>query len=144
MEALVNSLKAVLADAYIYYFKAHSFHWNVEGPNFPQYHKLFGKVYTQLFEEIDLIGEHMRALAQYAPSSIAELIAPTTITEEIAPSDAITMVRKLSLTNDMFLITLMRAYQLAEDANELGLSNFLQDLIEKHQKTGWMLKATAK
>jgi DNA-binding ferritin-like protein len=42
------------------------------------------------------------------------------------------------------IATLMRAYKDAEDESELGVSNYLQDRIQAHQKHGWMLKATIK
>ena len=43
----------VLANTFCMYLLAQKYHWNVEGPNFSQYHALFGDLYEQLFEEID-------------------------------------------------------------------------------------------
>ena len=42
METLIEVMKKVLADTFALYLKAHNYHWNVEGPNFPQYHEFFG------------------------------------------------------------------------------------------------------
>lgn len=144
MNDLVNALKSALGDTFTFYFKAHTFHWNVQGPDFAQYHGLFDTAYNQAFAEIDTIAEHIRALDAFAPSSLAELRSSATISEEVGPSDAITMVKKLLSANDMLIITLLRAYKAAEDANEVGVSNFLQDTIDAHQKLGWMLRATTK
>jgi len=30
-EELITSMKKVLADTFVMYFKAHTYHWNVEG-----------------------------------------------------------------------------------------------------------------
>jgi DNA-binding ferritin-like protein len=38
----------------------------------------------------------------------------------------------------------MMAYKIAEEAGEIGVSNFLQDRVIQHQKHGWMLKSTLK
>jgi DNA-binding ferritin-like protein len=38
METLITQLKTILGTNFALYFKAHSFHWNIEGSNFPQYH----------------------------------------------------------------------------------------------------------
>jgi DNA-binding ferritin-like protein len=46
--------------------------------------------------------------------------------------------------NNVVLLSLMKAYKIAEDAGEIGVSNFLQDRVIAHQKHGWMLKSTLK
>ena len=46
---LVDQMKQVLASTFAFYLKAHNFHWNVEGPNFPQYHALFDTLYNELW-----------------------------------------------------------------------------------------------
>ena len=38
MDELIEQMKVALASTFAFYLKAHNFHWNVEGPNFPQYH----------------------------------------------------------------------------------------------------------
>ena len=43
--ALADAVTKVLADSFLFYFKAHSFHWNVVGNDFPEYHEFFGKIY---------------------------------------------------------------------------------------------------
>ena len=48
-------LKKLLANMFLMYFKAHSYHWNVEGPNFAQYHAFFGDLYTTLHGNFDII-----------------------------------------------------------------------------------------
>jgi starvation-inducible DNA-binding protein len=144
MNDLVNALKIVLGDSFSLYFKAHTFHWNVQGPDFKQYHLLFDDVYNQAFGDIDEIAEHIRALDAFAPSSVAELRSLSTIQEEVGPPDAMTMVRKLLSAVDLFEISLHKAYAAAEAASEVGVSNFLQDKIDAWKKTAWMLRATTR
>ena len=50
----------------------------------------------------------------------------------------------LVAANNMVLVSLMRAYQEANKVSEVGLSNYLQDRIDIHNKHGWMLKSTTK
>jgi starvation-inducible DNA-binding protein len=40
-EAMIISAKVVMADTFKFYLRAHGYHWNVEGPDFLQYHELF-------------------------------------------------------------------------------------------------------
>jgi len=46
--------------------------------------------------------------------------------------------------NNILIEELNKAYKLAESANKMGLSNFIQDRLDKHEKLGWMMKATSK
>lgn len=143
MEQLQLALKKVLADTFGMYFKAHAYHWNVVGPDFSQYHDFFGKLYEELFGAVDTIAEHVRAIDGMAPNNLTMLKDLMSLSDA-DPSNAMDMFNDLLMTNNLVLVSLMRAYQLADDADELGLANFIQDRIDIHQKHGWMLKATLK
>ena len=62
MDELNTSLKIVMANTYAMYFKAHGFHWNVEGKDFSQFHDFFSGIYQELFAAVDTIAEEIRAL----------------------------------------------------------------------------------
>ena len=143
MEQLQLALKKVLADTFGMYFKAHAYHWNVVGPDFSQYHDFFGKLYEELFGAVDTIAEHIRAIDGMTPNNLTMLKDLSSL-QDADPSAPMDMFNDLLMTNNLVLVTLMRAYQLADDADELGLANFIQDRIDIHQKHGWMLKATLK
>jgi starvation-inducible DNA-binding protein len=143
-EDLVNAMQKVLADTFTMYYKAHSSHWNVEGPNFPQYHDFFGDIYTELFAAVDTIAEEIRQLNAYPPSSLAELMSHSMVSENTGALTAAEYISKLIDANNLVLASLLMAYKEAEAATEIGLSNFIQDRVMAHQKHGWMLKSTAK
>ena len=139
-----ESLKNVLANTFAMYLKAHGFHWNVEGPDFVQLHDFFGTLYLELFGAIDPIAEHIRAIDQYAPNSMARMIALADIKEVSNIPTAQAMVKQLESDNKIVMASLMKAYQAAEKEKELGLANFLQDRLDIHAKHGWMLRALSK
>ena len=141
---VLESLREVLANTYVLYFKAHSFHWNVEGPDFPQYHEFLGNYYNDLFGAVDVLAELVRTLDSYAPVSLSRMVDLSSITESTAIPSALDMMKALKTDNDFLLATLMIAYKAAEDEGELGISNYLQDRIQAHQKHAWMLKAITK
>jgi starvation-inducible DNA-binding protein len=144
MESLQSSLQKTLADAFTMYFKAHTFHWNVEGPDFKQYHDLFGEIYEEVYGSIDLIAEHIRQIDAYTPTTLKQLSGLTVVTEDETVMPALQMIKSLMDANSMVLASLMLSYRDADNASELGLANFLQDRIAAHQKHAWMLKATLK
>lgn len=144
METLQEIMKKVLADTFAMYLKAHNYHWNVEGPNFPQYHEFFSNLYEELFDAIDPIAEHIRALNAYAPGSFKKFSELTEIEDELNVPPALEMVKKLYRDNDVIINTLTVAFKLAEKFEQNGLSNFIQDRIDIHKKHGWMLRSITK
>ena len=58
MDDLIKAMKIAFSSEFSYYLKAHFYHWNVEGADFSQYHKLFGKIY----EEIIRFAERFSAI----------------------------------------------------------------------------------
>jgi starvation-inducible DNA-binding protein len=143
-EELLLSLKQAMADSFVLYYKAHSYHWNVEGADFKQYHDLFGDIYEEIFGAVDTLAEHIRQLDDYAPTSLSQIKSLSMISEDDEVVSAMSMVSRLLDANNLTLASLMMAYRAADNATELGLANFIQDRIAAHQKHGWMLKATLK
>ena len=139
MEELINKMKVVLASSFAFYLKAHNFHWNVEGVNFPQYHEFFGNLYEEVHGAIDKIAEEIRALDAYAPGSLKRFSELSTIMDETSVPSAVIMCQRLAKDNDS-----LHPFCLAERAKQLGLANFLQDRMDVHKKHGWMLRAIQK
>ena len=144
MDELVQAMKKSLADTFAFYLKAQGFHWNVEGPNFPQYHALFDTIYNEVYGSIDQFAEEIRSLDAYAPASFARFSELTSLQDEIQILNAQGMLAKLLADNDVVLSSLEQAYELAEVAHNHGLSNFLAERQDAHKKHAWMLKATLK
>ena len=137
-------MKVVLASTFAFYLKAHNFHWNVEGPDFAQYHEFLGNLYEEAFGAVDPIAEHIRALNSYAPGSLTRFAQLSVIDDQINIPNALKMIKELEMDNNKLKDELTKAYKLAETANEAGLSNFLQDRIDIHAKHGWMLRSIGK
>jgi starvation-inducible DNA-binding protein len=141
---LVDTLKTTLADTFVLYFKAHSYHWNIEGSDFAQYHDFIGDFYADVFASVDSIAELIRTLDAYAPTSLARLQALTQMEEEENILSAKEMLVRLRQDNDKYLAQLVKTYNEAETASEFGVSNHIQDRIQAHEKHAWMLRAITK
>jgi starvation-inducible DNA-binding protein len=144
MEILIEMMRKVLADAYAFQLKANNYHWNVEGSNFPQYHKFLGKLYEEVFGATDTIAEQIRALDAYAPGSFTRFLELTDIECEVNVPNSIEMIKRLSADNDKVLATLNMAFKLANELDKQGLVDFLTGRIDIHNKHGWMLRSIAK
>jgi DNA-binding ferritin-like protein len=62
---------------------------------------------------------------------------------ETIPS-AIAMLSQLKQDNDRYIVHLRAGIAAAEQANEPAIGNFLQDILDQHQKQAWMLRSLIK
>lgn len=143
MDELHELMKVVLANTFTYYMKAHGYHWNVIGPDFTQLHDLFGDIYEDAHGAIDDIAEQLRQIESFAPGTLARMIELSKVTEDEAIPAAPKMVTNLIAANDVVYDSLKEAYDKAEEVEECGLANFLQDRMMSHKKFRWKLRATA-
>ena len=141
---LIDELKKVHADAFTFYLKAHFYHWNVEGSDFPQYHDFLQNLYQEVFASVDTLAELIRTLDSYAPGTLTRLKELTTIEETDDVPDAKTMMTRLLQENNILRASLLTAYTTADTTGEVGISNFLQDRIQAHEKHSWMLRSILK
>ena len=141
---LIDELKKVHADAFTFYLKAHFYHWNVEGPNFPQYHDFLQNLYQEVFASVDTLAELIRTLDSYAPGTLTRLKELTSIEETDDVPDGMTMMSRLLQENNILRASLLTAYTAADTTGEVGIANFLQDRIQAHEKHAWMLRSILK
>jgi starvation-inducible DNA-binding protein len=144
MNDLIQQMKVVLSSSFALYLKTHNFHWNVEGPNFPQYHSFLDGMYNEIWLAVDAIAEHIRALDAYAPGSLSRYSQLSVIDDQLNIPSAKAMLAELELDNQKIINELNKALELAESANKHGLANFIQDRIDIHEKHKWMLRASGK
>jgi starvation-inducible DNA-binding protein len=139
---LEDSLKKALSDMFTFYVKSWGFHWNVEGPAFPSYHRLFGEIYKDVGEAIDALAEHIRTLDIYAPGSMERFKQLSVIEEQLQIPRATIMVRELLHDNEVVIHSLREAFNEAKDHK--GLENFLAERLDMHEKFSWQLRSTSK
>jgi starvation-inducible DNA-binding protein len=144
METLQEIMKKVLADTFALYLKAHNYHWNVEGMNFPQYHEFFGNLYEELHDAVDPIAEKIRSLEAYAPGSFTRFMELTDIEDETSVPAGVEMARRLMTDNEKVIGTLNVAFKLADQLDKQGLADFLAGRIDVHNKHQWMLRSITK
>lgn len=142
METLTAALSRLVADVVTFKFVTHGAHWDVEGPNFPQYHALFAEIYDDADSSVDPLAENIRKLGALPPSSLSEFVALRSFDDAPATTDASALLARVASTNDAVLATLSAAFDAAINANEQGTANFIAERIDAHQKWRWQLRAT--
>lgn len=141
---VIDELKVLLANTYAFMLKAQYYHWNIEGPTFISDHNFLGEIYERAFKEIDQIAESIRSLGSYAPGSFGRFIELATIKDEITIPGSVEMFKRLLEDIDVIHGNLMKIHSEAEAEKQLGILNFIEDLIEQNEKTQWMLRSILK
>lgn len=141
---LIDELKQVQASTFAFAQKAQYYHWNVEGADFIQYHEFLGELYAETAAAVDTIAELVRTMNAYAPAAHRMLMELSIIKEDNTVPEAMEMMRRLRDDNEFLLDALRVCYQTAEDARQIGISNYLQDRVQTHEKHGWMLNSIIK
>lgn len=143
MTNVVDALKAVLGDTYVLYVKTHSYHWNVQGPNFQSLHAMFMEQYTQMWQSLDDLAERIRALGAMAPGSSSDIITYASIKEgDNSVPTANAMLQNLIADHETWLKTANDAIGVAGDVNDVATEDLLTQLIAAHDKAKWMLTSS--
>jgi starvation-inducible DNA-binding protein len=141
---VVEELRHILANTFALYFKTHAYHWNVEGANFDSLHTLFGTQYTEMWAATDIIAERIRSLGDYAPLNLEDLMKHTDIKPAKKMIPAIEMVKDLAKDHETLSQHLATAIGIAGEVGDDVTADLLIARLNIHDKTAWMLNATAK
>ncbi|MFT5137285.1 MAG: starvation-inducible DNA-binding protein [Arenicella sp.] len=142
-EAVANSLKNLLADSYTLYLQTHNFHWNVTGPMFNQLHLMFEGHYTELAIAVDDIAERIRSLDVAAPATYKAFAQLSSIEEVDGVPNSQEMVSILIKGHEQVVRTCRAALAKAQGADDESSAALISDRMRIHEKTAWMLRATA-
>jgi starvation-inducible DNA-binding protein len=144
MEKLFKQLSDTQATLFVLFQKTWNYHHNVHGTDFPQLHELFGEQYTEMFEEIDRLSEHMRYLNIRPVSSLERIVevsaidGPANANQDI---DARGMVDQLQSDNETLIEMLKDVSEEAEKQRSYATANLAQDLMESHGKSVYKLRS---
>jgi starvation-inducible DNA-binding protein len=139
---VVEGLQQLLADEVLLYLKTRNFHWNVEGPDFSELHKLFEAQYEQLDEIMDEVAERIRIIGGYAAGSMAEFQKLTTLQEVAGGACNQVRMEELLLRDHEQLARQMRKFaDECGDVDDLGTQDFVTGVMQAHEKMAWMLRS---
>lgn len=142
MNDMVDGLTHLLADTYVLYVKTQNFHWNVTGPLFYSFHKMFEEQYSELAEATDTIAERIRALMAPTPASMGEFLKLTSLEEadsDLAPEE---MIDELLNDHELMAKNITVLFGVAQDAGDEVTLDMLIQRKEEHDKIAWMLRST--
>jgi starvation-inducible DNA-binding protein len=141
---LSDLLKTLLASQFAYYLKAHYFHWNIETPDFYQYHKFFQKIYEDAYSAVDPIAEYIRTLEEYAPGSLERFEELSVIAGQTLVPRARLMIEELLSDSELLVELLNKCFAAATEENKQDIANFIAERLSQTNKFAWQLRSTLK
>ncbi len=140
---VVGILTTLLADEFLLYTKTRNYHWNVVGHQFHDLHKFFEGQYEALDEIVDEVAERARSLGGPSAGTLKEFLGAARLKESPGESpDARGMVANLLSDHESIVRSLRGDLETCTKLGDAGTADFLTGLMERHEKTAWMLRAT--
>jgi starvation-inducible DNA-binding protein len=142
-EAVAVELSKILADEYILYTKTRNAHWNVEGPDFLEKHTFFENQFKELDVFVDTVAERIRAIGHYAPATLGEFLELTRLSEKVHErNNSHGFIRELLTDHESIIMKLREnIHYFSDECHDMGSSDFITGLMEKHEKMAWILRS---
>lgn len=143
LKGVATLLNTMLADEYLLYTKTRNAHWNIQGKNFMELHKLFESQYEALDIIIDDTAERVRALGHFALGTLKDFLNVSRLSEQnddFVGQDHI--IKTLLTDHESVIRSLRRDITLVSDKyKDLGTADFMTGIMEQHEKIAWMLRS---
>jgi starvation-inducible DNA-binding protein len=140
---LAMSLGHCLGTTFAFYTKAIGFHWNVKGPDFSEFHELFGEIYADAQGAVDPIAESILKLGYDSPATLSSMSSFSKIEsmDNESIDDPVLMSADLLAANNILNDCVLESFRLASDANQQGIADLLAERDAAHKKWAWQLRA---
>ncbi len=142
LQKSTTQLSMILADEMTLYVKTRKFHWNINGYNFMELHKLFQDQYSSLEETIDQVAERISKLGCNTIGTMQEFLAKTRLKEspEDYPSQK-DMIRELLGDHESLIQELRKNItDSSEKSKDAGTIDFMTGIMEEHETMAWVLR----
>ena len=142
LQSVATLLNTLLSDETVLYMKTRNYHWNIEGDNFIELHKLYESQYKELEEIIDEIAERIRYLGHYAEARLKDFLKTTHLAEEDYTSDQKVQLKNLLSDHESIIIFIRKEIDtINEEYKDAGTADFVTGVMEQHEKIAWFIRS---
>ena len=141
---VIESLNVLLADATVFYQKLRHYHWNVDGRHFFELHEKFEELYTRWADSIDEIAERVLTIEGVPLHTLASMLEVARLEEDEEIPSGIEMVDSVGSDLAALRESILETVAAAEEVEDRGTANLLDDLLDAIEKDQWMLRSWKK
>jgi len=138
---VIDELNGILADATVFYYKLHHFHWNVKGESFFTLHDKFEELYNEWAGVIDEVAERILMLGGATLPSLNACLTQTAIKEAAGELDHRQMVQATIDDIHAQRARMIKAQGVAQSSADKTTENILDGFVDAFAKHVWMLNA---
>jgi len=140
VQAVVEAVNPLIADAYALYVKTKNFHWHLAGSHFRDYHLLFDEQADAIFASIDPLAERLRRIGGTTIRSITHIGQLQTISDNnddfVSPEQ---MISELIEDNRHMAAAQRAAIEVCDTSRDTPTGNLLQEILDETEKRVWFL-----
>lgn len=140
-QKVVDGLNGLLADATVFYQKLRHYHWNVDGRHFFELHEKFEELYTGWAVSIDEVAERILMIEGVPLHTLKSMLEVAQLEEDESIPSAAAMVDAIMADIETLHGRAGRVIETAEEADDRGTANLLDDLRDAMEKNLWMLRS---
>jgi starvation-inducible DNA-binding protein len=142
LRAVSEELNRLLADEVVLYIKTRNYHWNIEGPYFSEMHRFYEQQFNELDEIMDEVAERIRTIGHYTEARLVDYLKLTNLIENEYTNFQNDQLKYLLASHETIINNLRRLIPLFADKHkDFGSSDFVTQLLGKHEKMAWMVRA---
>lgn len=145
---IIDLLKTTLANSIESSLIVQSYHWNIEGPDFNQYHDFFSDVYANYYSEIDRLAEYIRIVSnstEYVNASVDVIgINKTVKSNVIVGNKPKEMCKAIIVLNNVLIANYQSLFDQASKENIQGLADYCASKLDDMNKLNWKLLSITK
>jgi starvation-inducible DNA-binding protein len=142
LQAVAEQLNILLADEIVLAMNTRNYHWNVEGANHQELHRLYEVQYKELDEMTDQIAERIRIIGHYAEARLIDYLKLTNLIEPPYTNLQNDQLKNLLASHETIIHSLRRSVTLfANQHKDIGSSDFVTQLLEKHETMAWKVRS---
>ncbi len=135
-------LNKLLADEVILFIKTRNYHWNYQGSSFKEMHSFYESQSSELDDIMDETAERIRTIGHYAAGRLVDYLKLATLVESQSTSEQVNELNQLLNDHETIITNLRRLIPLfADEHKDIGTSDFITQLLVRHEKMAWMIRA---
>ena len=140
--SVASELNKLLADEVILYFKTRNYHWNIEGTNFNELHLFYENQFNQLDAIMDEVAERIRILGHYTEARLVDYLKIANLVEQPYTNKQELQMKDLLSSHETIIHNLRKLVTLFDEIfKDIGSSDFVTQLLGRHEKMAWMIRA---
>ena len=144
MSIITTSLHQILSSTVDFYYIYKSFHWNITGQDFYQFHTLFDSHASKIYESQDPISERIRQLDFKVASNLVDFTKDSVMTHnKPKPDDNFQSILVYLLDQHNLIIALLEStIDTASENKDFATADMLTKFLQDQQQMAWFVRSS--